>query len=160
MKPKTYGHPALREVSSKLEKNEDGLLLAEKMLDCMKEYNGIGLAASQIGVNKRVIVFKNVKGDYEILINPEIMFASSTTQTITEGCLSIPGIFLPITRPDCITIKSVDNNNKEIYKYYEKINAQIVQHEIDHLDGVLFTDYLKWKDFKKIKKQLNTIRRQ
>ena len=159
--------PILRKISAPLEKvDKHTRKLMDDMLETMYEAPGIGLAAVQVGVLKRLIVIDISKGEQEknplFLINPEITFKSSKTSIFEEGCLSLPGHFAEIERPAECHLKYLDYNGKEKKLTAEGILATCIQHEIDHLDGVLFIDYLSKlkkdmiiKKLKKQKKELN-----
>ena len=139
--------PILRKISAPLEKvDKHTRKLMDDMLETMYEAPGIGLAAVQVGVLKRLIVIDISKGEQEknplFLINPEITFKSSKTSIFEEGCLSLPGHFAEIERPAECHLKYLDYNGKEKKLTAEGILATCIQHEIDHLDGVLFIDYL------------------
>jgi len=122
--------------------------LAEDMVKHIKnpDNGGVGLAAPQVGVNKRLIVVSLMK-DYEdetfrtiAMINPEIIEHSDDTCTDTEGCLSVPGESGDVTRWSWVKVTFLDPEGKKYAMRLENLAARIVQHEIDHLDGVLFTD--------------------
>lgn len=128
----------------------DGIIL--EMLDIMHKNNGAGLAASQVGISKRIIV-----ADFDhrpiVLINPKII-KKEGTEILEEGCLSFPSLFLKIKRAEKIRViartPKGDKNEFDV----EGLLAQIIQHEIDHLDGVLFIDRLGFFERQKIKKKL------
>ena len=161
--------PILRKISAPLEKvDKHTRKLMDDMLETMYEAPGIGLAAVQVGVLKRLIVIDISKGEQEknplFLINPEITFKSSKTSIFEEGCLSLPGHFAEIERPAECHLKYLDYNGKEKKLTAEGILATCIQHEIDHLDGVLFIDYLSKlkkdmiiKKLVKQKRELNKI---
>ena len=116
------------------------------MLETMYSAPGIGLAAVQIGILKRLIVIDLSSGDQKknplYLVNPEIIFRSKTTSIREEGCLSLPGHFAEVERPSECHIDYIDyNGNKKILKA-EGLLSTCVQHEVDHLNGILFIDYL------------------
>ena len=118
--------------------------LASNMIDAMKESDGMGLAAPQVGISKRiVIVLLNYNTDHEMivpLINPEITYFSDDTDKAEEGCLSLPGIYKQVERSKQIRLTYTDTKGKEKMLVLEDMNARVVQHEIDHLDGILFID--------------------
>ncbi len=118
--------------------------LASNMIDAMKESDGMGLAAPQVGISKRiVIVLLNYNTDHEMivpLINPEITYFSDDTGKAEEGCLSLPGIYKQVERSKQIRLTYTDTKGKEKMLVLEDMNARVVQHEIDHLDGILFID--------------------
>ncbi|MFZ5753758.1 MAG: peptide deformylase [Bacillota bacterium] len=134
------GDPILREKAKEVKEINDSIL---KLLDNMKETmyaaNGVGLAAPQIGVSKCVIVVDI--GDEELfeLINPQIVF-SEGLETDTEGCLSVPGIVGEVARAKKIKIKGLNRQGKTVEIEAEDLLARAFQHEMDHLDGILFID--------------------
>lgn len=114
--------------------------LARNMMETMVEANGIGLAAPQIGQSIRLCVAP-VSGKMEALINPEITWKSEEIAVDEEGCLSLPQIFLPITRSTDIIVKFTDDKGQAQERKLKGLEARVVQHEVDHLDGVLIVDY-------------------
>ena len=135
--------PILRKKSKNLEKVDNELRkLMDDMLETMYSAPGIGLAAVQIGILKRLIVIDLSSGDQKknplYLVNPEIIFRSKTTSIREEGCLSLPGHFAEVERPSECHIDYIDyNGNKKILKA-EGLLSTCVQHEVDHLNGILF----------------------
>ena len=134
------------------------LTLEEEMVKLMAEENGIGLAASQVGVNARVFVMhlKNMPEVYTpfALFNPVIISASSEQVEDEEGCLSFPGLFFKVKRPKTIVVEFLDRNKKSYILTLEGIDARCFLHELDHLNGVCFTDRIsKLKLDLAIKKQ-------
>lgn len=130
----------LRKQALPVEKiTQDLWLLAQDMISLIKEKNGAGLSAPQLGVSLRFIVCF-LKDKPIALINPEISQSSKETETLEEGCLSLPGTWAMITRPKKITVKAKTLTGKKIKKTLSGISARIIQHEIDHLDGILFID--------------------
>ena len=139
--------PILRKKSSVLEKvNGEIRNLLDDMLQTMYEAPGIGLAAVQIGILKRIIVIDISKDKEEkkplFLINPEITFRSKKTSVYEEGCLSLPGHFAEIERPAECHLNFIDYNGKRKELKAKGLLATCIQHEIDHLNGILFIDYL------------------
>ena len=139
--------PILREKCEPLEKvDTDTKKLMDDMLETMYAAPGIGLAAVQIGILKRLVVI-DISRDEEkknpiFLINPEIINQSKQTSVYEEGCLSIPGQFAEIERPAECTLKYIDYNGKEKELKADGLLATCIQHEVDHLNGILFIDYL------------------
>ena len=139
--------PILREKSTPLEKVDDELRkLLDDMLETMYAAPGIGLAAVQVGILKRLIVI-DISKDKEkkkplFLINPEIISSSKNTAIFEEGCLSLPGHFAEIERPAECQIKFINYEGKEKELKADGLLATCIQHEIDHLNGILFVDYL------------------
>lgn len=127
--------------------------LVKNLVDTLRCSDGVGLSAPQIGVLKRVLVYeyKKPKGSLDktpdfpltILINPEITKTSKKTKIEEEGCLSFPNMFGQVKRCEKITVKALGINNKEIIFEAEGLEARVIQHEIDHLDGILFVDHLE-----------------
>ena len=139
--------PILRKKSSTLEKVDDSTRqLLDDMLQTMYKAPGIGLAAVQVGVLKRLIVIDVSKKEEEkkplFLVNPEIKFQSKKTSLHEEGCLSLPGYFAEIERPAECKIEYIDYFGKKKELKADGLLSTCIQHEIDHLDGVLFIDYL------------------
>ncbi|MGA0542018.1 peptide deformylase [Neotabrizicola sp. VNH66] len=119
--------------------------LAEDMLETMYDAPGIGLAAPQVGVTRRVIVMDCVKdGPAEpmVLINPQVLWSSEDLSTYEEGCLSIPEQYAEVKRPASVTVGWTDLDGTAQERTFEGLWATCVQHEIDHLDGKLFIDFL------------------
>lgn len=123
------------------EVNSNILKLLDNMKDTMYAANGVGLAAPQIGISKRVIVV-DAEDDLLELINPEIIFAEGE-QEDTEGCLSVPGFIGDVTRAYKVKVRAQDRSGKEIILTREALTARALQHEIDHLNGILFIDRAK-----------------
>ena len=128
------------------EVDEEIKTLAKDMLDTMYDAPGIGLAAPQIGVMKRIVVM-DLAGEGEtpdpiVMINPEITKFSDQIQVTEEGCLSIPELYYEVERPDAVTVQYTDLDGKEVVRDADGKLAVCIQHEIDHLDGVLYIDYL------------------
>ncbi|MBQ4559779.1 MAG: peptide deformylase [Tyzzerella sp.] len=114
------------------------LVLIEDMLDTMYEAQGVGLAAPQVGILKRIVVIDVGEGPI-ILINPEIL-ETSGEQTGDEGCLSVPGLAGQVTRPNYVKVKALDENMEEVIYEGEGLLARAFCHEIDHLDGHLYVE--------------------
>ncbi len=159
----------LRKKSATLEKVDDELReLMDDMLETMYDAPGIGLAGVQVGILKRLIVI-DISRDQEkknplFLINPEIISKSSSTSVYEEGCLSLPGYFAEIERPAECQIKYLDYHGKKKEMKAGGLLATCIQHEVDHLNGILFIDYLSKlkrdmiiKKLIKNKKELNKI---
>ena len=161
--------PILRKESKPVEKVDDELRrLLDDMLETMYAAPGIGLAAVQVGILKRLIVIDISKDKDKkeplFLINPKIISKSKQTSTYEEGCLSLPGHFAEIERPAECEINFIDYNGKKKEIKADGLLSTCIQHEVDHLDGVLFIDYLSKlkkdmiiKKLVKHKKELNKI---
>lgn len=135
----TVPDPILRQKAQKVEKVNDGVIrVLENMRDTMYAADGVGLAAPQIGVSKRMIVID--PGDQLIeMINPEII-AREGEQTAREGCLSVPDLVGWCKRSQKITVRGINREGEEIEMQAADMLARVFQHEIDHLDGILFPD--------------------
>lgn len=139
------GDELLRKKSKKIEKIDDRLqLLLDDMLETMYANNGVGLAAPQVGILKRVVVIDIGEGPV-FLINPEITKAEGS-YIDEEGCLSIPGEQGEVERPYRVTVKALDRNGNEVVIEGEELMARALCHEIDHLNGVLFVDKIIKED--------------
>ena len=139
--------PILRKKCSPLEKVDDQTRkLMKDMLKTMYEAPGIGLAAIQIGILKRIVVIDISKDEEKksplFLINPEITFRSKKTSVYEEGCLSLPGQFAEIERPAECHLKYLDFDGKTKELKADGLLSTCIQHEVDHLNGILFIDYL------------------
>ena len=135
------GDPILNKTSRKVEKFDDKLTaLIDDMLETMYSANGVGLAAVQVGILKRVVVIDIGEGPME-LVNPEITMKEGEQQE-SEGCLSLPGKYGVTSRPQKVQVKAQDRNGKWQVFTGEDLKARAFCHEIDHLDGILFTSHL------------------
>ena len=141
-------NPLLRQKAKKINSvGEDEINIAKKMKEVMLEAPGVGLAANQIGILKQIVTifFVNTETKKETqynLYNPNIISYSKETIIMEEGCLSLPEQFAEIERPKKISIEYLDDKNKLVRKEVDGVEARILQHEIDHLSGKLFVDYL------------------
>lgn len=141
--------PRLKKTSDPVSDLSDDLrTLAADMLETMYDAPGIGLAAPQVGFLTRLIVLDCVKAEGEqprplIMFNPEVIASSDETNVYEEGCLSIPEQFADVIRPAEVQVRWIDENGNEQAEGMDGLWATCVQHEIDHLDGKLFIDYLK-----------------
>jgi peptide deformylase len=139
--------PLLRQVSTSIERVDADLRkLVDDMLETMYEAPGIGLAAIQVGVPRRLLVIDISKEDEGkrplVFINPEIITSSDERSVYEEGCLSIPDYYAEVERPASVTVKSIDRDGKEQVTEAEGLLATCLQHEIDHLNGILFIDHI------------------
>lgn len=127
----------------------------DEMVVLMRKKSGVGLAAPQIGIPERFFVVQ-VPGEQPIaFVNPEIIETSLETVDFTEGCLSVPGVWGDVSRPESIRIQAMNADGKVFRLDADGYLARIIQHEYDHLNGVLFVDHLKGKDLAKIQKKLD-----
>jgi peptide deformylase len=153
-----YGDPVLRKVARNISQTELDLpALIANMFETMYKASGVGLAAPQIGLDIRLFVVDgqplnseesaedqdpSLVGFKKVFINAEILEEDGDEWGFEEGCLSIPGIRADVYRPERLLIKYLDENWQEHTEQYEGLAARIIQHEYDHIDGILFTDYL------------------
>ena len=143
----TEPDPFLRQKSTKVDQvNDEVRVLMDDMLETMYAAPGIGLAAIQIGVPKRVVVMDLSREDEKknplYFVNPELINNSNNEIAYEEGCLSVPGQFAEINRPDKCKVKYLDYKGQEKVLDAEGLLATCIQHEMDHLEGILFIDYL------------------
>jgi len=156
------GSPVLRQRSTPVAGVDDDVRrLVDDLFETMRAAKGVGLAANQVGLARRVAVVD--VGDEQppplVLINPRIVQASDVTETAEEGCLSIPELYGEVERPLTVTLEALDRDGRPYTTEITGFKARAVQHEIDHLDGVLFLDHLsavkrallvaKWKKSRK-----------
>jgi peptide deformylase len=139
--------PVLRQLSKPIERVDSDLQrLADDMLETMYDAPGIGLAAIQIGVPRRMLVIdisrEGEEKQPQVFINPEILTSSDERSVYEEGCLSIPDYYAEVERPATVSVKYLDRNGKEQTVEADGLLATCLQHEIDHLNGVLFIDYI------------------
>ena len=139
--------------------------LAEDMLQTMYEAPGIGLAAPQVGVLKRLLVMDCVKDEDApprpmVLVNPEVTWSSDETRTYEEGCLSIPEQYADVERPAAVKVRWTSLAGTEEEEHFDGLWATCVQHEIDHLNGKLFIDYLKPLKRQMITRKMQKLKRE
>jgi peptide deformylase len=144
---RTLPDPVLRQKSKRVKTIDGSILkLIENMLETVRAAPGrAGLAAPQVGIPLRVIVIDIPGVENVVLINPEIVKRSGE-RPVTEGCLSVPGYYGEIKRAESVTAKGRDANGKEIRIKAEELLAQALEHEIDHLNGILYIDHLESQD--------------
>src|SRR6266511_2457033 len=136
-----YPDPVLRMAARPVEDfDEDLQRLVARMKDLMQEANGVGLAATQVGVLRRVFVFSPEEDQVLVLVNPEIPSRGEETDIDDEGCLSIQGVTVPVERPTAIRLEGRDETGADVGYDLEGMPARIAQHEFDHLDGKLMID--------------------
>ncbi len=169
-----FGDPVLRKVTVDIDNSVDVKKLSEDMFETMYNAKGVGLAAPQIGLNLRIFVVDgrpfNEGEDMEerdkdpslidfkqVLINADILDEKGKEWAFEEGCLSIPDIREDVYRPEFVTINFFDENWVEHTKTYEGLAARIIQHEYDHIDGILFTDHLNPVKKRMLKNKLAKI---
>jgi len=156
------GSPVLRQRATPVAAVDDAVRqLVDDLFETMRAAKGVGLAANQVGVARRVAVVEVGEDDPPplVLVNPRIVHAGDATETAEEGCLSIPDIYGEVERPLAVTVEALDRDGRPYRVEVAGFKARAVQHEIDHLDGVLFLDHLsavkrgllvaKWKKSRK-----------
>ena len=140
-----YPDPRLRKKAKAVVTVDDDIKrLVDDMFETMVDSHGIGLAASQVDVHQRVIVMDLMEDGSQprVFINPEIEVLNDTTEPYDEGCLSVPGFYETVARPSNVMISALDREGKPFKEKASGLLAICIQHEIDHLEGKLFVDYL------------------
>ncbi len=158
-----FPDPRLRTVAKPvIDVDETIKRLIADMFDTMKDAQGIGLAASQIDVHLRVIVMDLGEDDIgpRVFINPEIEALDDSVDPYEEGCLSVPGFYEKVDRPAHVMIRALDGEGNAFEEEARGLLAVCIQHEIDHLEGKLFVDYLSSFKRQRIRKKLEKIHRQ
>lgn len=146
-----FGDNILRKEAADFDRDSEDLTkLVEGMFDTMYNANGVGLAGPQIGLSKRIFVIDSTKmeedetkGIKRVFINPEILDEYGNEWEFEEGCLSIPDVHGDVLRPEKLTIHYFDELWNEHEEEFDALTARVIQHEYDHLHGILFTDYIK-----------------
>ena len=139
-----YPDPALRMRANEVEDLDDAVAdLVERMTRLMQEARGVGLAAPQVGVLRRVLVYQTSDDDPVVaLVNPRLTGSSDEQETLDEGCLSLgaASVVVPVSRPATVTVEAVTPGGEQVTVEAEGLEARVIQHELDHLDGVLILD--------------------
>lgn len=156
MKIHTLGDPVLYKKSVVIPDIDKKIVdLADAMLTTMLEGKGLGLAAPQVGENLRMFVCQVPNDVPRVFINPEIIGTAQEQIPYEEGCLSIPGIYADVTRPFGVSVQAWDTRGKPFTLDADEVLGRVIQHEIDHLNGVLFIDRLEEKKKKRLIKTYN-----
>lgn len=158
-----FPDPRLRTVAKPVEKVDDELRkLIDDMFETMYACPGIGLAATQVNVHQRLIVMdlSEDQSQPRVFINPEITPLTDELAPYEEGCLSVPGFYEKVQRPARVRIKALDRDGNVFEEEADELLATCIQHEIDHLDGKLFVDYVSRLKRDRIKKKLEKLHRQ
>ena len=152
---RTVAQP-VKEVDARVQK------IVDDMFETMYDAPGIGLAATQVNIHERIITIdvSEDKSEPLVFINPQVEVLDEDTLPYDEGCLSVPGFYETIDRPSNIIVRALDRNGEEFTLEPDGLLATCIQHEIDHLDGKLFVDYLSRLKRDRIKKKLDKIHRQ
>ncbi|NMA22037.1 MAG: peptide deformylase [Spirochaetales bacterium] len=149
----TLGEEILREKCKPVKVFDDALrLLIDAMFDTMEEANGVGLAAPQVGVDSRLFVLNIPDWGKGVFVNPQIIETSTELTCAEEGCLSIPGLWHDVERPESITVQAQDEKGKAFTLKADGLLARAIQHENDHLNGVLFIDRLEAEEKEKMER--------
>ncbi|XP_048549803.1 peptide deformylase 1B, chloroplastic-like [Triticum urartu] len=157
-----YPDPVLRARNKRINTFDDNLRsLADEMFDVMYKTDGIGLSAPQVGVNVQLMVFNpaGVEGEGEeiVLVNPVVYKFSKRLSVYEEGCLSFPGIYANVLRPDTVKIDAQDASGAKIKVKLSELSARVFQHEFDHLQGILFFDRMTMDVVESIHEQLKSL---
>ncbi len=151
-----YGDPILRETCQPMNEISDSVRnLIDDMVKTMYEYRGVGLSAPQVGVKKRVVVV-DAGRELIALVNPEIL-SKEGREVALEGCLSIPDVQVDVERAAKIIVEGLDREGKHVKLALDGLAARAIQHEVDHLNGILIIDYLSFVKRQLIKKKLSAI---
>ncbi|OGB98895.1 peptide deformylase [candidate division KSB1 bacterium RBG_16_48_16] len=134
-----YGHPTLRKIAEPVDAAEINQEFIDDMIETMVEEDGVGLAAPQMNVSKRIMIASDLENIY-VMINPEIEAYSEKSATDAEGCLSLPGLQAMVQRPEKVIVKALDREGKPLKITAKGLLARVIQHEVDHLNGVLYVD--------------------
>ena len=151
-----YPDPRLRRKALPVDIVDDEIrTLIDDMAETMYQAPGMGLAAPQIDVSKRVLVIdiSEARNDLRVFVNPELL-TQEGEQTMEEGCLSVPGVYEEVTRAEKVTVRALGHDGKPFELEADGLLATCVQHEIDHLDGKLFVDYLSRLKQQRVRKKL------
>jgi len=138
----THPNEVLRQEAAPIEEiTEEVRDLADKMTETMFREDGIGLAAPQVGIGKKLIVI-NLEDEFHIMLNPEIAEKSGEEESMDEGCLSVPGVEAPVSRSKEVVVRGKNLDGEEVELEKEGLPARVFQHEVDHVTGMLFIDRL------------------
>lgn len=152
-----FPDPRLRKKAQPVTDITDAMAITiDDMLATMYEEKGVGLAATQVDIHQRIVVMDTSENNDQplVFINPEIIATSDETSIHEEGCLSVPGTYAKVDRHDACTVKALNRHGKEFTLNATELQSICVQHEIDHLDGILFVDYLSPLKRQRIQKKL------
>jgi peptide deformylase len=147
---RTWGDPVLKSRATPVDRFDDTLRQqVQRMAGIMKDAIGVGLAAPQLGISQRLLVYR-IGSDAPLitLINPEFEWKSDDQEIFEEGCLSIPGVAIDVERPVYVRVRAQDETGEERVVEASGLEARVIQHEVDHLDGVLMLDRAKRQDRK------------
>jgi len=163
-----YGHPVLKKICQPIEDFNGIEVLIQNMWDTMYNASGVGLAAPQVGEPIRLFIVDSApmfeegeehNGIQKVFINPEMLEEYGPVEKFEEGCLSIPNLRGSVERPAFIKIKYLDENQKEHIEEFDGINARVIQHEYDHVEGILFVERLKPIKKRLLAKKLDAMKK-
>lgn len=136
----SFNDPLLKKVPELFDfEKDDAKELSKQLLVAMREFGGVGLSANQVGFDKKVFVIGGAGMDDKAIFNPELLSVGKSGITMREGCLSYPGLWLNLTRPDTCVLKYKDVNGEEVIEEFGGVYARVVLHEFDHMVGQNFT---------------------
>lgn len=157
-----YPDPRLRIIAKPVTQFDDRLrTLIANMAQTMYDANGVGLAATQVDVHQRVIVIdtSDTRDQLQVFVNPRIVKASPTRRVAEEGCLSVPGVYDEVERPDAVTVEADDERGRTFRVEAEELLATCIQHEMDHLTGKVFVEYLSQLKQTRIRSRMRKLER-
>lgn len=158
---KKYGETVLREIAQEVDKIDDEILeILDNMVETMHSAKGVGLAAPQVGISKRIFVCDQGDGVVRKVINPVITPLTEKLMDYEEGCLSVPGIYKKVQRPEKIKIEYLNEKEESVTEEVEGFLAIIMQHEYDHLNAVLFVDKVSPMAKRMISKKLQLLKKE
>jgi peptide deformylase len=151
-----FGDPVLRTRARAVDRFDDELVReVERMGELMNDAIGVGLAATQLGILHRVLVFRvHPQAPVAALVNPELEWAGREQETLEEGCLSLPGVHVQVERPVYVRVRARDEHGEPVLVEASGLEARVIQHEMDHLDGVLVLDRISRSERKEAMKAL------
>lgn len=157
-----YPDPRLRKIAKPVTRFDERLqALVANMAQTMYEAKGVGLAATQVDVHERVIVIdvSDTRDALQVFVNPRVVEASAVRRVAEEGCLSVPGVYDEVERPESVTIEAEDERGNPFRLHADQLLAVCVQHEMDHLDGKVFVEYLSPLKQSRIKSRMRKAER-
>lgn len=157
-----YPDPRLRKIAKPVTQFDERIrTLVANMAQTMYDANGVGLAATQVDAHERVIVIdtSDTRDQLQVLINPRIVDASSTRRVAEEGCLSVPGVYDEVERPDAVTVEAEDERGRTFRIDAHDLLAVAIQHEMDHLSGRVFVEYLSQLKQTRIRSRMRKLER-
>lgn len=158
---KIYGNDSLRTVAEPVEAITPEILeILDNMVETMHEANGVGLAAPQVGIAKRIVVIDVGDGVIRKIINPELIELSDVIENEDEGCLSVPGVYKPVKRSVTVKIKYTNEKGEEVVEEGTGLLGRAFQHEYDHLEAILFVDKISPVAKRMVSKKLQLLKKE